>query len=221
MSLQLCLHQRYMIIVITRIILISHCVLGVHAFLTQQHTSSSFTTLTSSNTNYSFHNNNHYYLLSNDKYLENDLVSIYLPIEYTSIIMGDDNNNNNNNDSSEKCTSPILCVVRPDGGINPLCIHEDDNENDLFIHPKLAYTSWWINQQDNINDNDIVSTYGEGWYGQRVVPSLGGGPGYGASADDVWTVDEEVLEKVKGDGVIIPVLDLGMAHGEKARGGAI
>ena len=49
---------------------------------------------------------------------------------------------------------------------------------------------------------------------QRVVPSLGGGPGYGASADDVWTVDNDVLNQVKDDDVIIAVLDLGIAQSE-------
>ena len=69
-------------------------------------------------------------------------------------------------------------------------------------------------------DDDVTRTYGEGWYGQRPVPSLGGGPGYGAEADSVWSVDEDVLERLQEDGVDLPVLDVGIAHGEKARGGA-
>lgn len=145
-------------------------------------------------------------LLSN-KYLENDLVSIRIPEKLKSEL-----------DSLDDDFSSILCVVRPDGGIHPLCIHEDDNENDLFVHPKLAYLPW---TDEEISDDEVQSIYGEGWYGQRVVPSLGGGPGYGAEADDVWTVDEDVLKQVRDDNVIIPILDLGIAHGEKARGGAI
>ena len=147
-------------------------------------------------------------LLSNE-YLENDLVSVLIPEKFRSEIITES--------SDDKETISILCVVRPDGGIHPLCIHEDDNENDLFVHPKIAYLPW----TDGINDDDVQALYGEGWFGQRVVPSLGGGPGYGAEADDVWTVDEEVLKHVRDDNVVIPVLDLGIAHGEKARGGAI
>jgi hypothetical protein len=73
-----------------------------------------------------------------------------------------------------------------------------------------------------------VQYYGVGWYGQRPVPSLGGGPGYGAEADEIWSIDEDVLEQILSgeeddDGVVVdlPVIDVGMAHGEKARGGAL
>lgn len=107
-----------------------------------------------------------------------------------------------------------LHVVRPDGTVSPLCAHEDDNPTDLYVDPRLDY---YI----DINDSDIVKCYGEGWYSQRVVPSLGGGPGYGAEADDVWSIEEDMLEKIEMDKVEIPLLDLGIAHGEKARGGAI
>mmetsp|Transcript_27886 Transcript_27886/g.32527 ORF Transcript_27886/g.32527 Transcript_27886/m.32527 type:complete len:188 (-) Transcript_27886:4-567(-) len=142
--------------------------------------------------------------LSN-QYFENDLVAIINPKSPP------------NNEEDEKENKPILCVVRPDGGVHTLCQHEDENETDLYIDPRTSNESW----SDDVNDDDVVETYGEGWYGQRVVPSLGGGPGYGATADDIWSVDIEVLEKARDDGVIIAVLDLGIAHGEKARGGAI
>mmetsp|Transcript_14186 Transcript_14186/g.17919 ORF Transcript_14186/g.17919 Transcript_14186/m.17919 type:complete len:231 (-) Transcript_14186:161-853(-) len=155
--------------------------------------------------------------LLSDKYLENDLVSIRPPPSQDVVDSGAEGEVEGELSSSPSL-SPILCVVRPDGGVHPLCTHEDDNENDLFIYPKLSNLPWTY---ETINDDDVLQIYGEGWYGQRVVPSLGGGPGYGAEADDVWTVDEEVLELVRGDGVDVPVLDLGIAHGEKARGGAI
>ena len=67
--------------------------------------------------------------------------------------------------------------------------------------------------------------YGVGWYAQRPVPSLGCGPGYGAEADEIWSIDEDVLEQILSEdddgGVVVdlPVIDVGMAHGEKARGG--
>ena len=44
--------------------------------------------------------------------------------------------------------------------------------------------------------------------------------GYGAEADDVWSVSEELIEQVREDGVELPILDVGIAHGEKARGGS-
>ena len=47
---------------------------------------------------------------------------------------------------------------------------------------------------------------------------MGGGPGYGATADEIWTIKEEMLEKCLQDGVSVPVIDVGMAHGEKTRG---
>lgn len=56
---------------------------------------------------------------------------------------------------------------------------------------------------------------------ESTVPSRGGGPGYGAEADPICSIEEDVLEEMQGDGVEVPSLDLGIAHGEKARGGAI
>lgn len=140
------------------------------------------------------------------EYLENDLIAIQIP---TKVDGGDDN-------SSTAATLPRLCAVRPDGGVYPLCKHEDDVETDLFVDPRVSSQAW----TEDVIDADVTSTYGEGWYGQRPVPSLGGGPGYGAEADPVWSIDEDILERLQEDGVELPVLDVGIAHGEKARGGA-
>ena len=129
------------------------------------------------------------------EYLENDLVAVRVP------------------ETAE--AKPRLCVVRPDGSVLPLCQHEDDVETDLFYDPRSQLKFW-----SDLTDEDVQRTYGEGWYGQRPVPSLGGGPGYGAEADEIWSVDEEVLEQIKSDGVEVPILDVGINHGEKARGGA-
>lgn len=111
---------------------------------------------------------------------------------------------------------PRLCAVKPDGIVDPLCQHEDDVETDLFIDPRLAISFF-----QELTDDDVVGTYGEGFYGQRPVPSLGGGPGYGATADEIWSVEETVIDQIRADGVELPVLDVGVAHGEKARGGAL
>ena len=142
--------------------------------------------------------------LSSEYFFENDLVAIQIPPN------GDDDSDN------DAKNLPRLCVVRPDGGVYPLCYHEDDVETDLFVDPRVSSQAW----TEDVTDDDVTSTYGEGWYGQRPVPSLGGGPGYGAEADPVWSVDEDVLERLQEDGVDLPVLDVGIAHGEKARGGA-
>lgn len=109
---------------------------------------------------------------------------------------------------------PRLYVVRPDQTVAPLCQHEDDVETDLFLDPRFPPST-------TVTDEDVKGRYGEGWYGQRPVPSLGGGPGYGADADEIWSVDEEVLVTLREEGVDLPILDVGIAHGEKARGGAL
>lgn len=127
-------------------------------------------------------------------YLENDLVAI----------------------SFNKDESPRLCAVKPDGGVAPLCIREDDVETDLFADPREYANYFW----DNVTEEEVTGDFGEGFYGQRPVPSLGGGPGYGADALEIWSVTEELLEAVRGKGVDVPVLDVGIAHGEKARGGS-
>ena len=131
--------------------------------------------------------------LSNE-FLENDLVAV----------------------QKDGNSSPRFCVVRPDLTVSPLCQHEDDVETDLFIDPRCYEDTFW----EEASDDHVRGTYGEGWYGQRPVPSLGGGPGYGADAQEIWSIDQELLERVFGDGVELPVLDIGIAHGEKARGGS-
>lgn len=112
---------------------------------------------------------------------------------------------------------PRLCAVRFDGSVAPLCLREDDVETDTFVDPREYSSTFWTN---DVTDDCLVATYGEAYYGQRPVPSLGGGPGYGAMADDCWSIDEAVIEKVREDGVLLPTLDMGIAHGEKARAGA-
>jgi hypothetical protein len=112
-----------------------------------------------------------------------------------------------------------LCVIRNQQFVFPLVRHEDDVETDLFLDPKHASSN--VNLQEfQLGDEELLY-YGVGFYGQRPVPSLGGGPGYGADATEVWSIGEEMLEKCLEDGVEVPVIDVGMAHGEKARGGAL
>jgi hypothetical protein len=126
-------------------------------------------------------------------FLENDLVAV----------------------QKDEDSSPRFCVVRPDATVAPLCQHEDDVETDLYIDPRCYEEKFW----EEASDENVKGTYGEGWYGQRPVPSLGGGPGYGADAHEIWSIDEEILTKLEEDGVELPILDVGIAHGEKARGG--
>ena len=148
-------------------------------------------------------------VLSSD-YFENDIVSVKQK--------GDPDSPS----AASPSSPPRLCVVRPDNTVFPLCQHEDDVETDLFLDPRCEIDEYWIDiSSGNIDDDKIVGRYGEGWYGQRPVPSLGGGPGYGAEADEIWTLDESVLEQIQNDGVELPILDVGIAHGEKARGGAL
>lgn len=149
------------------------------------------------------------FLLS-DSFMENDLVAVRTPPAPT------EEGGDGEGSEGETGSSSRLCVVRPDSGVHPLCYHEDDVETDLFVDPRAAGRPW----TEGVTDDDVVGTYGEGWYGQRPVPSLGGGPGYGAEADEVWSVDEELLGRLRDEGVDLPVLDVGTAHGEKARGGA-
>jgi hypothetical protein len=129
-----------------------------------------------------------------DSYLANDLVAIQRP----------------------GAAGSRLCAVRPDQSVAPLCRKEDDVATDLYVDPREFATAYWTDP----SDDHVRKSYGEAYYGQRPVPSLGGGIGYGAEADDVWSVDEELLQQVDLDGVELPVLDVGIAHGEKARGGA-
>jgi hypothetical protein len=115
----------------------------------------------------------------------------------------------------EEETRPRLCVVRSDGIFMPLCTREDDVETDLFADPREYENPYWATLQGDA----VIGRYGEGFYGQRPVPSLGGGPGYGAQANEIWSISEEILTQITADNVEIPKLDVGIAHGEKARGG--
>eukprot|EP00980_Cylindrotheca_fusiformis_P013767 scaffold3556_cov190-Cylindrotheca_fusiformis.AAC.2 len=119
-----------------------------------------------------------------------------------------------------KSDSPRLCVVRPDNTVLPLCQHEDDVETDLFVDPRFYNNDENNKHWEQTSDEAVKGRYGEGWYGQRPVPSLGGGPGYGAEAQEIWSIDEDTLAQLKEDNVELPILDMGIAHGEKARGGA-
>jgi hypothetical protein len=138
-----------------------------------------------------------------DAYLEGDLVAV--------------KRQSPNGDEDDDKNRPRLCVVVSDGGVVPLCTRLDDVETDLFADPRQYADNFWT---QGVTDDNVVQTYGEGYYGQRPVPSLGGGPGYGATADEVWSTDLETIEAVAKDGVELPVLDVGIAHGEKARGGS-
>jgi hypothetical protein len=102
-----------------------------------------------------------------DKYMDNDLVAVKIP----------------DSDSTR------LCAVKQWGIVDPLCQHEDDVETDLFVDPRKQLKFY-----EELTDEAVTGIYGEGFYGQRPVPSLGGGPGYGAPADEIWSVDEEILE---------------------------
>lgn len=156
------------------------------------------------------------FLLS-DSFLENDLVAVRTHRRLSGREeRGDARIAGGEDTGIAAAPAARLCVVRPDSGVHALCYHEDDVETDLFVDPRVADQPW----TDDLVDEDVVGRYGEGWYGQRPVPSLGGGPGYGAEADEIWSIDEEVLNELREDGVLLPVLDVGIAHGEKARGGA-
>jgi len=114
-------------------------------------------------------------------------------------------------------SAPRLCAVGREGNVIPLCLREHDVETDLFADPREYSETIWSDP----DDDQVTKVYGEAFYGQRPVPSLGGGPGYGAEADEVWSTNVELIEEIRSDGVHLPVLDVGIAHGEKARGGAI
>ena len=170
---------------------------------------------TRSSTNQPSHNKHEHqyqtwsHLRALSKYFENDLVSV-------SISYKEDDEEEGQLQVQAQVQTPRaqLFVVQPDLTLAQLCTHADDNPTDLWIDPRTP-------NNIVVEDDEIIKCYGEGWYSQRVVPSLGGGPGYGAEADPIWSIDEDVLEEMQGDGVEVPSLDLGIAHGEKARGGAI
>lgn len=170
-------------------------------------------------------------LLSSD-YQENDLVAVLFENSNTTKNNTsrddedegkqnevDSKNNNNNKNLLTRCR---LCVVTAEGGVIPLCQRTDDVETDLYADPREYYNddnkrTFWMTQ---ISNQHVLRMYGEGFYGQRPVPSLGGGPGYGADADEVWSIDQTQLDMILTDGVVLPELDIGIAHGEKARAGA-
>ena len=149
------------------------------------------------------------------------------------------NNSNTHNPSQQKLR---LCVVRNQAqNIPPLVRREDDVETDLFLDPRYLdkdikicdILHYWLSSTvqspldtTKTTDSEItkVQYYGIGWYGQRPVPSLGGGPGYGAEADEIWSIDEDMLNAILNEeesSVDVPSIDIGIAHGEKARGGAL
>jgi hypothetical protein len=66
---------------------------------------------------------------------------------------------------------------------------------------------------EGVEDENICRTFGEGFYGQRPVPSLGGGPVDRANADETWIVTEHLIEEVWLPGVELPVLDVAIPHG--------
>jgi len=149
-------------------------------------------------------------------YMENDLIGV------RKKKTGEEEEEGGGDGITSTTGTSRLCVVRPDQTVVPLCVHEDDVETDLWIDPREMQVeercNFWTLE---VTDDDVTHTYGEGWYGQRPVPSLGGGPGYGAEADEIWSIDEDVLERIRSDGVDLPTLDVGIAHGEKARGGSL
>ena len=151
-------------------------------------------------------------LLSSD-YWENDLVAIVVP----SSLDDNDNDDESSKDDKNHHKQARLCAVTPEGGVVPLCHRLDDVETDLLADSREFANPWY---RQEVCDEHVCGTYGEGFYGQRPVPSLGGGPGYGAQVDEIWSVDQAVLEAVAADGVWLPELDMGIAHGEKARAGA-
>lgn len=76
-----------------------------------------------------------------------------------------------------------LCVVRNGRCVYPLIRHEDDSETDLFLDPRhvdlsiaLGEISTWSDVGLGVSIGE-ENYYGMGYYGQRPVPSLGGGPG--------------------------------------------
>jgi hypothetical protein len=58
-----------------------------------------------------------------------------------------------------------------------------------------------------MGDQAVSGKYGKGFHRQRSVPNLGGGPGYGADADETWSVSKDVIDQILSDGVELPILD--------------
>jgi len=106
-----------------------------------------------------------------------------------------------------------LCVVDCDSLAQPVCRKEDDVPEDVYLDLRVKPV--------DVRNEDVQLLVQDAMYGQRPVPSLGGGPGYGADADEVWSIGQETLSSLEAQGLTIPVLDVGIAHGEKARAGPI
>ena len=70
-----------------------------------------------------------------------------------------------------------LCVVRNGRCVYPLIRHEDDSETDLFLDPRHVDLSIALGEISTWSGVGEQNYYGMGYYGQRPVPSLGGGPG--------------------------------------------
>ena len=64
---------------------------------------------------------------------------------------------------------PRLCAVNPERGVIPLCIRQNDVETDLFADPREYADKFW----EDLSDENVTCRFGEGFYGQRPVPSLG------------------------------------------------
>lgn len=79
----------------------------------------------------------------------------------------------------------------------------------MFSDPREFDQNIWC----ELTDESVKGIYGEGFYGQRPVPSLGGGPGYGALADELWNTTEDNLAEIRSDYIELSVLDVGIAHG--------
>jgi hypothetical protein len=131
-------------------------------YITRQQSTNGSTLDTTSRLLIHYHHHHHHHLLSalSNAYLENDLVSVKVPPR----LLVTDNNNKKEPDMDHGYR---FCVVRQDSTVVPLCRHEDDVETDLFIDPRTLADQYW----QKVTDDTIGKTYGEGWYGQRPVPS--------------------------------------------------
>jgi hypothetical protein len=89
-------------------------------------------------------------------------------------------------------------------------------KTDLFVNPRNPNKFF-----EDLMEDIITGTCGDVFCGQRSVPSLGGGPGYCAPADEIWSVGEEILEQVRADGVDLPTIDSGLLTARKHEKGCI
>ena len=98
------------------------------------------------------------------EYVENDLVAVLVP---PRLLVVESSTTAEEHVQEKQQPQSRLVVVRPDLTVAPLCRHEDDVETDLFLDPRTADDGFW----QEVGNEDVQSTYGEGWYGQRPVPS--------------------------------------------------